>query len=61
MTSATHLSPVAAFRIDQSRQATLDLGLPDDPPHYAYLDISRQQLGAGTEISSDSLLRGNLA
>jgi hypothetical protein len=61
MTSPTHLSPVVAFRIDASGQATLDLRLPDDPAHYAYLDISRQRVGAGTGISGDSVLRGNLA
>jgi hypothetical protein len=61
MTTPTHLSPVAAFRIDQSGQATLDLRLPDDPAHYTYLDISRQQIGAGTRISGDSVLRGNLS
>lgn len=60
MTDLRHLTPVAAFRIPNSGQATLSLRLPDNSTNYQYLDISRQLLGAGTAHSGDSILRGRL-
>lgn len=61
MTDLRHLAPVAAFRVGSDGRAQLDLRLPDNPSHYEYLDISVQQLGAGTAHSADSVLRGRLA
>jgi len=61
MTDTKRLAPVAAFRVGQRGSAQLTLRLPDDPHHYAYLDISRQRIGAGTAHSADSVLRGRIA
>lgn len=60
MTNLHHLVPVAAFRVSSTMRERLSLTLPDDPGHYAYLDISVQKVGSGTAHSGDSVLRGDL-
>ena len=60
MTSTTHLISVTSFRVGRSGGGTLEVLLPDDPAHYRYLDISVQHVGAGSEISGESVLRGTL-
>lgn len=53
--------PVASFRVGEGGTATLRVPLPVDPGAYRYFDVSRQQAAAGTEHSSDSVLRGPTA
>lgn len=50
--------PVASFRVGESGVATLRVPLPVDPGAYRYFDVSRQRAAAGTQHSSDSILRG---
>lgn len=50
--------PVASFRVGEGGAATLRVPLPVDPGGYRYFDVSRQEAAAGTEHSSDSVLRG---
>jgi anti-sigma-K factor RskA len=61
MTDTTHLASVASFHVDGHGSARLSLPLPAAPERYRYLNISLQRAGAGTNISSDSLLRGPTA
>jgi hypothetical protein len=61
MTDLHRLAPVASFRVGRSGQLQLSLDLPDSPAAYKYLDISLQQLAAGSAHSSDSVLRGPVA
>ena len=58
MTDATHLVPVAAFRVNGSGTARLSLPLPASPADYRYLNVSLQKAGDGSSISSLSVLRG---
>ncbi len=53
--------PVASFRVGAGGTATLRVPLPVDPGAYRYFDVSRQRAAAGTEHSSDSVLRGPTA
>lgn len=53
--------PVASFRVGEGGTATLRVPLPVDPGSYRYFDVSRQEAAAGTEHSSDSVLRGPTA
>ena len=50
--------PVASFRVGEGGAATLRVPLPVDPGAYRYFDVSRQRAAAGTQHSSDSVLRG---
>jgi len=58
MTDTTHLVPVASFRVNPSGAARLSLPLPASPAAYRYLNVSLQRAGAGSAISSLSVLRG---
>ncbi len=58
MTDATHLVPVASFRVNGRGTARLSLPLPASPAAYRYLNISLQNARAGSAISSLSVLRG---
>lgn len=53
--------PVASFRVGEGGTASLRVPLPVDPGAYEYFDVSRQDAAAGTEHSSDSVLRGPTA
>ncbi len=53
--------PVASFRVGEAGTATLRVPLPVDPGAYRYFDVSRQSAAAGTQHSSDSVLRGPTA
>lgn len=53
--------PVVSFRVGDGGTATLRVPLPVDPGAYRYFDVSRQEAAAGTEHSSDSVLRGPTA
>ena len=61
MTDTTHLVSVASFHVNSRGSARLSLPLPAPPQRYRYLNISLQRAGAGTAISSQSLLRGPLS
>jgi anti-sigma-K factor RskA len=61
MTDTKHLIPVASFRVTPNGSARLALTLPAPATSYRYLNISLQRVGAGSTISSDSLLRGATA
>ncbi len=58
MTNLRQLAPVSSFRVTDHGSVRLDVVLPDDPHHYAYLDISLQRIGAGTSHSAVNVLRG---
>ncbi len=58
MTNLKQLAPVSSFRVAHDGSVHLDVVLPDNPHHYAYLDISLQRIGAGTAHSSVNVLRG---
>jgi len=61
MTDTTHLVSVASFHVNSRGSARLSLLLPAPPERYRYLNVSLQRAGAGTAISSQSLLRGPAA
>jgi anti-sigma-K factor RskA len=58
MTSPSDLVAVGSFRVSGAGRAEMSASLPAAPQRYRYLDISLQPDGAGTAISSTSLLRG---
>ncbi|MGI8713317.1 MAG: anti-sigma factor domain-containing protein [Solirubrobacteraceae bacterium] len=58
MSSSRRLIPLASFRVDARGGARLELALPAAVGDYRYIDISLQRVGAGTEHSHRSLLRG---
>jgi len=61
MTDTAHLRPVAAFHVDGSGDAHLQVHLPVPASAYRYLNISLQLQGGGRAISARSLLRGATA
>jgi anti-sigma-K factor RskA len=61
MTSTSDLVPVGSFRVGTSGRVHMSASLPAPAQSYRYLDISLQPDGAGTVISSQSLLRGPTA
>lgn len=61
LNDADDLVPVASFRVDTSGTAVVAVPLPASADRYRYLDISLQRLDAGTEHSSQSVLRGALS